>query len=472
MPKRGRRPWPDNARRQKATGVQAHTLGSSPRRIVSISHGIPQGDADGKIDPSWLGAPGTHASTHEDGGVDEINVTGLTGLLADPQTPRLHKTDHENGGADEINVGGLSGTLADPQTPSAHNTSHENGGVDEVNVAGLSGLLADPQTPSTHDIITAHNGFPGGGTTFLRDDGTFAAPPGGGSPHALLDGTENNDTVANAPTRGAVIVGNTTPKWDRLPIGAIGTVLKSDGTDASWGTPDVQQSALLDGAVHTDTANSPVTRGALIHGNSTPAWARLAVGANGQILTTNGTDPSWGRNYGTTVYVPTPGTVNINFTSNQIIATRDVTDVAIADTMIVEGEFIILNNSGAGRVYVITVDYDDRFTIEFSTGSLAASATLMHPISFRSTCNIRSNVLAYAVNTIIGGPIAGIASSGDPTMAATGLPAISWATSTSDLSGTLTCRLYVRSADATATQQLRLVNFEVRRLTPGTPFGS
>lgn len=48
-------------------------------------------------------------------------------------------------------------------------------------MAGLSGLLATPQTPAVHDIITFHNGFPGGGTTFLRDDGTFAVPPGTGA---------------------------------------------------------------------------------------------------------------------------------------------------------------------------------------------------------------------------------------------------------------------------------------------------
>lgn len=174
--------------------------------------------------------PATHATSHENGGADEISVTGLSGLLADPQTPTAHATSHENGGSDEISVAGLSGALADPQTPTAHATSHQNGGADEINVAGLNGVLADPQppiigpgatqavagndprltdartptahavshenggtdeitvlglsglladdqTPLTHDILTKHNGFPGGGTTFLRDDGTFAVPP-------------------------------------------------------------------------------------------------------------------------------------------------------------------------------------------------------------------------------------------------------------------------------------------------------
>lgn len=36
-------------------------------------------------------------------------------------------------------------------TPTAHATSHQNGGADEISVAGLSGELADPQPPKNHD---------------------------------------------------------------------------------------------------------------------------------------------------------------------------------------------------------------------------------------------------------------------------------------------------------------------------------
>lgn len=35
-------------------------------------------------------------------------------------------------------------------TPAGHAASHENAGSDEIDVTGLSGLLADPQTPDTH----------------------------------------------------------------------------------------------------------------------------------------------------------------------------------------------------------------------------------------------------------------------------------------------------------------------------------
>jgi len=46
--------------------------------------------------------------------------------------------------------------------PISHASSHENGGGDEISVAGLSGLLADAQTPLQHSINSAtyHSSFP------------------------------------------------------------------------------------------------------------------------------------------------------------------------------------------------------------------------------------------------------------------------------------------------------------------------
>jgi hypothetical protein len=80
---------------------------------------------------------GPHSSTHEDGGGDEIDVTGLSGLLADPQTPDSHASTHENGGSDELDVTGLEGVLAEPQTPASHASTHQDGGSDEIAVESL-----------------------------------------------------------------------------------------------------------------------------------------------------------------------------------------------------------------------------------------------------------------------------------------------------------------------------------------------
>lgn len=99
-----------------------------------------------------------HAASHQNAGTDEISVAGLSGLLADGQTPLAHKTSHQLAGADAINVGGLSGLLADGQTPLAHKTSHQLAGADAINVGGLSGKLADAQDPVAHASSHATGG--------------------------------------------------------------------------------------------------------------------------------------------------------------------------------------------------------------------------------------------------------------------------------------------------------------------------
>jgi hypothetical protein len=94
-------------------------------------------------------------------GLPAVDGSQLTGVPGDVQTALDLKTDqvdfadhsarHENTGADEIDVTGLSGLLADGQTPLGHYTSHENGGGDEISVLGLSGLLADAQYSAIQD---------------------------------------------------------------------------------------------------------------------------------------------------------------------------------------------------------------------------------------------------------------------------------------------------------------------------------
>jgi len=114
--------------------------------------------------------PALHAASHQNSGLDEIVVTGLSGLLADPQIPLLHAVLHELGGPDQINVGGLSGLLADAQTALAHALSHQFGGADVINVADLSGLLADAQNPLAHK--TTHQE---GGSDAIKIDDLAAA---------------------------------------------------------------------------------------------------------------------------------------------------------------------------------------------------------------------------------------------------------------------------------------------------------
>lgn len=81
-----------------------------------------------------------HHARHENGGADELLVTGLSGVLADPQPPII--------GATAVTaVAGNDPRLVDARTPLAHKISHQDGGTDEIVVTGLSGVLADPQPP-------------------------------------------------------------------------------------------------------------------------------------------------------------------------------------------------------------------------------------------------------------------------------------------------------------------------------------
>ncbi len=76
-------------------------------------------------------------------------------------------------------------------------------------------------------------------TTIIWNKGNIMTMPtsvgAGGGAHAILDGSTHSDSVADAVTRGSIIYGNATPKWDELAVGGAGTVLGSDGTDISWG---------------------------------------------------------------------------------------------------------------------------------------------------------------------------------------------------------------------------------------------
>jgi hypothetical protein len=89
--------------------------------------------------------PGGHHTTHELGGMDEISLTGMTGLLATAQTPISHALEHEAGGSDPLDVTNLPGILAQPQPPAAHgNTAHTSVFEDQANKGAAGGYCELP----------------------------------------------------------------------------------------------------------------------------------------------------------------------------------------------------------------------------------------------------------------------------------------------------------------------------------------
>jgi len=143
------------------------------------------------IKPGPMGpAPAGHHATHENGGMDEVDCTGLVGAGG---VPVAHAASHQNGGADEISVAGLSGELADNQPPKAHgNAAHTSTFEDQANKGAAAGYCA---LPNPLDL-----------TLPLRADGTPARPE---------TYFESQDF-----TRDSLVVGWFVPPWSLNAIAA------------------------------------------------------------------------------------------------------------------------------------------------------------------------------------------------------------------------------------------------------------
>ncbi len=86
--------------------------------------------------------------------------------------------------------------------------------------------------------------------------------------HDILSAS-HGDALAAAVARGAVIIGNATPKWSRLTVGSAGNFLRSDGADVSWG---------VDGSALTTLNAGNISSGTLAVARGGTGLASYAVG--------------------------------------------------------------------------------------------------------------------------------------------------------------------------------------------------
>ena len=105
----------------------------------------------------------------------------------------------------------------------------------------------------------------------------------------------NNLSATAAPTatddrRKGYSVGSL---WKYATTGQVSVMTKDSDDNATWIDQPTTDHNLLDGSVHVDTAADAVTRGSLIYGNSTPKWDELVKGSDGQYLGSDGTDVAW-----------------------------------------------------------------------------------------------------------------------------------------------------------------------------------
>lgn len=107
---------------------------------------------------------------------------------------------------------------------------------------------------------------------------------GAASPHDLLDGSVDQDTTATPVAAGAVIYGNSTPKWTALTAGSNNLPLVMTAGFPAW--------AAL-GPTGGGTGLTSYTTGDLIIASASNTLAKLAIGTTGQVLTVVAGVPAW-----------------------------------------------------------------------------------------------------------------------------------------------------------------------------------
>lgn len=100
--------------------------------------------------------PGTHHATHENTGADEINVGGLSGVLADNQPPKAHKDSHDPAdGSDALDCAAAA-AIAGVQA-AAEGSSHSLARSDHAHAIGHS--IADNALVTVDDADAASGDY-------------------------------------------------------------------------------------------------------------------------------------------------------------------------------------------------------------------------------------------------------------------------------------------------------------------------
>jgi|CXWL01.1.fsa_nt_gi hypothetical protein len=160
----------------------ATTTGIDPARFLVqfgvTARTVAEGDDARFIDSR---APTAHAVTHQNGSVDEISVAGLSGLLADPQTPltgvlastdltndaALEKTANKAAASGYASLDGSSKVVQDPANATATPTASKIPVADAS--AKLDGWVTRPKAYSNTSV-------PGGNTVGNTvDETTFSS---------------------------------------------------------------------------------------------------------------------------------------------------------------------------------------------------------------------------------------------------------------------------------------------------------
>jgi hypothetical protein len=265
----------------------------------------------------------TNITLNGDLSLDGYNITNVGNV--DGVDVSDHSARHENTGGDEINVGGLSGLLADGQTPLSHASTHESGGADEIDVSGLvnlDGYVVGPASATDTALVR----FDGTTGKLVQNTGITVD----GSDNISNAGTFNGVTVETHASRhesgGADEISLTgLISLDGYVVGPASAtdtaIVRFDGTTGKL----VQDTGItIDGSDNLDLNSGNITSpGTSTFGNIYAAgtagahgeilfrdasnWTTLAVGDDGYVLTTHaaGSDPTWEPKGSPALHAPT-----------------------------------------------------------------------------------------------------------------------------------------------------------------------
>jgi hypothetical protein len=297
------------------------------------------------------------------------------------------------GASDVPTLPNLSGTL----TAAKGGTGRASYTKGQILIAS-AGTTLTPLSVGTNDqVLTAASGE----TTGVK---WAAATP---AAHVLLS-TSHSDTLAGTVVRGDILRGNSTPAWSRLALGAANRVLRSDGTDASWGqvvlTTDVSgvlptaqggtssayftvagptiartytfpdsNATILTSAATVAVSNggtgiSSTAKGDILAATGSSTLARLPVGSDGQILSASSgasTGLAWGWRHLT-------GTATLDFPSTNAQLSADLT---IAVTGAAVGNPVMLGTPAApdaNSAYTAFISASGVCTVRFHNYSSGA----------------------------------------------------------------------------------------------------
>lgn len=122
-------------------------------------------------------------------------VSGGVFILGGPPSgpPSLHAPTHQSGGADEINVAGLSGLLADGQTPIAHGSSHNPGAADPITTAAPVSIGTANATGGASSVANSAHVHDHGAQTVETQHAVVSASAKGFFPRSNLTATDDPD---------------------------------------------------------------------------------------------------------------------------------------------------------------------------------------------------------------------------------------------------------------------------------------